>query len=86
MGVFSTFTGHVGPPLSCCHIKVVDVPEMNYFAKDDKGEICFRGPNVFVGYLNNEGKTKETIDEDGWVCEPCSDEKSMYLRELISKR
>ena len=32
--------GHVGPPLACCMIKVVDVPDMGYFASDNKGEVC----------------------------------------------
>lgn len=31
--------GHVGPPLPCSKVKLVDVPEMDYFAKDQKGEV-----------------------------------------------
>ena len=30
-------------------IKLVDVPEMEISAKDGKGEICIKGPNVFKG-------------------------------------
>ncbi|KFM72649.1 Long-chain-fatty-acid--CoA ligase 1, partial [Stegodyphus mimosarum] len=31
--------GHVGPPLPCCHIKLIDVPEMEYFAVNGQGEV-----------------------------------------------
>ena len=28
-------------------IKLVDVPEMGYFVRDNKGEVCVKGPGVF---------------------------------------
>uniref|UniRef100_A0A672N7E3 Long-chain-fatty-acid--CoA ligase n=1 Tax=Sinocyclocheilus grahami TaxID=75366 RepID=A0A672N7E3_SINGR len=59
--------GHVGAPLSCNDIKLVDVAEMNYYAAKGEGEVCVRGPNVFKGYLKDPEKTKEALDEDGWV-------------------
>lgn len=30
------------------------------------GEICFSGPQVFLGYVNDEENTNKTISTDGW--------------------
>ncbi|XP_068177134.1 long-chain-fatty-acid--CoA ligase 1a isoform X1 [Antennarius striatus] len=59
--------GHVGPPLPCNAVKLVDVAEMNYFAANGEGEVCVKGPNVFQGYLKDPEKTAEAIDQDGWL-------------------
>ncbi|XP_076440059.1 long-chain-fatty-acid--CoA ligase 5-like [Babylonia areolata] len=59
--------GTVGPPLTCCAIKLVDIPEMDYYSKENKGEICIKGPNVFRGYLKDPEKTAEALDSDGWL-------------------
>lgn len=59
--------GHVGAPLPCNSVKLVDVPEMNYLAANGEGEVCVKGANVFLGYLKDPEKTAEAIDEEGWV-------------------
>uniref|UniRef100_A0A8C1SGF8 Long-chain-fatty-acid--CoA ligase ACSBG1 n=1 Tax=Cyprinus carpio TaxID=7962 RepID=A0A8C1SGF8_CYPCA len=44
-----------------CQYKLVNIDA------DGIGEVCFWGRNVFMGFLNMEDKTKEALDEDGWL-------------------
>lgn len=59
--------GNVGALLPNVFAKLVDVPEKNYFAKDNKGEVCVKGTSIFSGYYKDEEKTKQAVDEDGWL-------------------
>lgn len=68
--------GHVGGPTDCVEIVLMDVKEMGYASTDTshqgepcqgRGEICIRGPNVFKGYYKDEEKTRETVNEEGWL-------------------
>ena len=80
--------GHVGSPLACCEVKLVNIPEMGYFATDTshgretdaagvvvkagipcdgRGEVCYRGHNVFPGYYRDPIRSAETVDADGWL-------------------
>ena len=56
--------GSIGPAIPGTECRIVD-PETGEDA--ERGELWVRGPQVMVGYLNNEEATRETIDEDGWL-------------------
>ena len=43
--------GHVGAPLPCNLIKLVDVPEMDYYAKNNEGEVRIECTLVYRGKL-----------------------------------
>ena len=52
--------GSVGPTMPGCETRV-DNADVN-----GNGEICMKGRNLMMGYLNREDKTSEDIDKDGW--------------------
>jgi long-chain acyl-CoA synthetase len=79
-GVAEVSAGDCGGPLTCCDVRLMDVPEMGYRSSDrehgrndevircaGRGEICIRGDNVFRGYYKMADKTAETVDANGWL-------------------
>ena len=51
LNVPGDMTECVGPPLPCNIIKLVDIPDQEYFSSRGQGEICVMGANVFKGYF-----------------------------------
>lgn len=63
-------SGHVGGPLTNTEFKLRAVPEMNYLIEKEGpkiGEILIRGPGITSGYYKDDEKTKEIVDEEGWL-------------------
>ena len=60
--------GSVGPTLPNMECKLVD-PETGEEVVEPgaPGELWCKGPNVMVGYLNNEEATSATVDADGFL-------------------
>ncbi|MDP7723699.1 AMP-binding protein [Mycobacterium sp. TY814] len=56
--------GRVGPHLE---VKVVEPDTGRTLPRGVSGEFCTRGYSVMSGYWNDEAKTAEVIDADGWM-------------------
>lgn len=72
-------TGHCGPPIPCCEVKLAEIPEMGYSPFGTPGtrlggEIVVRGRNLFNGYFKNPEETKKTFlnpdapQNERWLC------------------
>ncbi|VDM23836.1 unnamed protein product, partial [Toxocara canis] len=59
--------GHCGGPSTCTLLKLKDVPELEYYASEGKGEVMVKGPHCTVGYFRDPEKTAELFDEDGFI-------------------
>jgi len=57
--------GTVGHPLPGVAVRIVDPSTMTPLPPGTEGLLLVRGPNVMLGYLGNEARTKEVM-HDGW--------------------
>lgn len=53
--------GSCGIAMEGCEMKIINEDD------DGNGEICMKGRHVFMGYLNNEEKSKEALDSEDWL-------------------
>ncbi len=58
-------SGSVGINLPYVNVKIVD-DNGKELARNEEGEICVKGDNVFKGYYNNPAATAEVFDKEGW--------------------
>lgn len=59
--------GSVGWVVSGMESKIADLNTGQGLPPNEKGEVCMRGPNRMIGYLNNPEATAQTIDAEGWL-------------------
>ena len=52
--------GSIGQPIDCDEIKILDPNE------DGEGEICVKGPNVMLGYYQDDEATADAFTEEGF--------------------
>ena len=58
-------SGSVGINLPYVNVKIVD-DNGKELGRNEEGEICVKGENVFKGYYNNPAATAEVFDSEGW--------------------
>jgi fatty-acyl-CoA synthase len=56
----------VGRVLPHIEVKIVDA-DGNTVPRGTPGELCTRGPSVMLGYWDDEERTAEAIDAEGWM-------------------
>lgn len=59
--------GTVGRVCPHLEVKVVDPLTGETLPRGEAGEFCTRGYSVMLGYWDEEEKTREAIDADGWM-------------------
>lgn len=60
-------TGSVGRPAPGVQMRVVDPASDQDLPCGQEGELWFRGPQLFSGYLNNPQASAATLTADGWI-------------------
>jgi len=57
----------IGLPIANVEMKIANINNLNKeMSNGELGEILIKGPNVMLGYFNNEQATKEAILPGGW--------------------
>ncbi|TVS24629.1 acyl-CoA synthetase [Corynebacterium sanguinis] len=57
----------VGKPAPNTEIRLVDIDTLEDVEEGQQGEVLVRGPQVMLGYLDNEEATNNTLVQGGWL-------------------
>jgi len=60
-------SGSIGPLVPSTYGKIIDDVTGESLGPDQDGELCIKGPQVMMGYLDEVEKTKECLSDDGWL-------------------
>ena len=60
-------TSSIGRAHPHVEVKIVDPETGSIVERGQTGEFCTRGYSVMLGYWENDEKTREAIDADGWM-------------------
>ncbi|HTI78745.1 MAG TPA: AMP-binding protein [Mycobacterium sp.] len=60
-------TSSIGRAHPHVNIKIIDPATGDIVERGQPGEFCASGYGVMLGYWNDEAKTREAIDADGWM-------------------
>lgn len=61
------YAHRVGSIVANTEVKIVDPDTGAQLSYGEPGEILARGPQIVMGYLNNDKATRETFDSEGWL-------------------
>ena len=60
--------GSIGCALPYCELRIADPEDaVKTMPLGEVGELMVKGPIVMMGYFNDEEKTRETLEPDGWL-------------------
>ena len=62
-----SYAFRVGSIVANTEVKIIDIDSGKELGLNQPGEIWARGPQIVMGYLNNDKATAETFDKDGFL-------------------
>lgn len=67
MDEIKQYSHSIGFPMFHCDAKIIDPQTRKILGPGQTGELCFRSPHSFEGYLNDPDRTAKIVDDEGWV-------------------